>query len=416
MKHRALLIVVLVVSALVPIHFSRAQTPEPSALVDLAAAVLTPADAEAAGMPGFGRFGNGHQRQLEEYAQQRAQFQGISLDEAVVALTDAGWLQGYSAELGLPDQPGAQNAQPTAVLFSSIYQYVTAEGASAALAYITNYAGVTEATVDTSIDGPTIGDESIWVHTTSSTLDAQGPSDEVAVVFRIGDLVGAIGSIDYTVTATETATPTAVDPAWVDQVAALASLVEEHLNDIGDAPGLSKLVTRIGSDAAMPTLTDEGYRRLDGTDIPYFNGYTDGFPGFATAATDAYEYTAALGQGDDPFEPYYALRVYQFPDDAAASDFLAQTLTNSGDGGSPVPEGAAIGDESIMVPESFEPEPGFTVRGYLAFVRVGDRVSLILFESGDHRPDPAVVIGLAEQQASCLSTGVCPMQPIPTGW
>lgn len=417
MTYRAVFFLVVLFAVLMPAEFAVAQTPAPATMVDLPAAILTPGDADAMGLTGFGRFGNDHQRQLAEYAQQRATFQEKSFDEVMTTLADAGWLQGYSSQIGLPDQPGAQNAQPTEVLFSSIYQYATPDGASEALAYITDYSGVTAATVDTSVAGPTIGDASVWSRTTSATLDEQGSSDEVAVVFQVGDLIGAVGSIDYTVTTEDVATPTAVDPTRVDNVAKLATAVQQHLAAIVDAPGLSLLVTRLGSDTSMPAITDEGYRRLDGSDIPYFNGYADGFPGAANAATDAYEYTAALGQaGGDPYDPYFALRVLQFSDEASASDYLAQVLAASAIDGSPVAGGDTIGDESILLLESFELDPEVTVYGYHSLVRVGDKVSLVIFESGDHVPDPNVVIGLAQAQATCLESGACDVQPIPTDW
>jgi hypothetical protein len=75
-----------------------------------------------------------------------------------------------------------------------------------------------------------------------------------------------------------------------------------------------------------------------------------------------------------------------------------------------------LGDESILVPESFEAGPGVTVHRYQLLVRIGDRVSLVLFESGEHRPDPNVVIELAAAQTACMQSGVCPMAPIPTNW
>ena len=417
MIRRAVFSLCLLITALLTSEQAVAQTPTSATIVDLPAATLTRDDAAAVGLTGFGRFGNGHQRQLDEYAQQRATFQEKPLDEVLAMLTDAGWLQGYSSEMGMPDQPGAPNAQPTNVLFSSLYQYATPGGAANALAYITDYSGVTSATIDSSIDGPTIGDVSVWSHTTSATLDEQGPSDEVAVIFQVGDLIGAVGSIDYTVTTEDVATTTAVDPTRVDNVAKLATAVQAHLAAIVDAPSLSLQVTRLGSDSAMPAISDEGYRRLDGSDIPYFNGFTDGFPGAATAATDAYEYTAALGQeGGDPYDPYFALRLYQFPDEATASDFLAQTLAASAIEGSPVPGGDAIGEDSVLIQDSFELGPGVTVHRYQSLARVGDKVTLVSFESADHVPDPNVVIELAQAQATCLKSGVCDVQPIPTDW
>jgi hypothetical protein len=75
-----------------------------------------------------------------------------------------------------------------------------------------------------------------------------------------------------------------------------------------------------------------------------------------------------------------------------------------------------IGDESIRIQDSFELGPGVTVQRFQSLVRVGDKVSLVSFESGDHVPDPNVVIGLAQAQATCLESGICPMQPIPTDW
>lgn len=416
MHLRRVLLVLSIAAALASVDVGGAQTPVSASLFDLPAAALTPADAEALGFEGFGRFGNGHQRHLDEYAQQRASFQNKPVSDVVATLNDAGWLQGYSAELLVPDLPGSQDAQPLEVLFSSSYQYASPEGASAALAYVTDYSGVTAADVDTEVDGPLIGDESVWSRTTSATLDQQGPSDEVAVVFRVGNLLAAVGDIDYTVTADDVATPTAVDPARVERVAALAERVTEHLNGLAGAPGLSLLVNRLGSEESTPTLTDEGYRRLDGLDIPYFNEFTDDFPGSADATTSAYEYTAALDQvGGDPYDPYFVARVLQFPDESTASEYLARAQADLGTPGTPG-AGSTIGDESVLIPESFQPLPGMTVNGWISLARVGDRVAQILFESADHTPDPAIVLALTGAQVHCLETGECPLQPIPTDW
>src|SRR5215207_1743214 len=106
MIRRAVFSLCFLITALLTAGQAVAQTPTSVTLVDLPAAVLTPDDAAAVGLPGIGRFGNGRQRQLDEYAQQRATFQEKPFDEVVTTLTDAGWLQGYSVELGLPDQPG----------------------------------------------------------------------------------------------------------------------------------------------------------------------------------------------------------------------------------------------------------------------------------------------------------------------
>src|SRR5688572_13757226 len=129
--------------------------------VDLPAIVLTPADLEAIGLPGFGRKGNGDLRRFDDYVASRAEFLNMEPAELEQLLTEAGWQAGYVTNLVLPSEPGNPESRESAIAFTAVHAYADADGATLAFAGNYDYSGVTSATVDRGI-GPTdtVGDAS----------------------------------------------------------------------------------------------------------------------------------------------------------------------------------------------------------------------------------------------------------------
>ena len=91
----------------------------------------------------------------------------------------------------------------------------------------------------------------------------------------------------------------------------------------GDTPGLSNRTLRLSQAMTPIAFSSEGYRRLNGDDPPYYNGYEDDFPGvdgrFVKVAS-AYE----LNQGLQlPGDPYYVVRLLVFSNAGDATDYIA---------------------------------------------------------------------------------------------
>ncbi|MGD9714879.1 MAG: hypothetical protein AB7V46_22890, partial [Thermomicrobiales bacterium] len=298
-------------------------------LLDLPATSLTPGDAAAVGIEGTGRFENGHFRSLTEYSAIRAEFLNIPLAEVESTLTDAGYLQGYTSNLGIPQQPGNPDSPPTRVVFSSIYEYATDEGAAAAWAINSDYSGVTIAVVDSSLipSGP-IGDQAVMTRTTSGTMEEEGPSDQIDTLFRIGNIIAATGIIDYGMTVEDVENPGPSDPLIVAQVEQLAARLIERVEEArgGTVPGLSTRALVLSADQADPGFSSEGYRLIGAELIPYYNGYEDDLGQFLSPEMESvYEVGQGLGSpGSDPFDPYFASRHFSFADDSSAADYLAQ--------------------------------------------------------------------------------------------
>jgi hypothetical protein len=417
----AVLIVIFGFGTVMPVGM-RASTPEATAsLVDLPAAVLTPGDAEAIGISGLGRFQNGYYRDLAQFAAIRSDFLQIPLPDVESALAEAGYLQGYTTNLGIPQEPGNPDSPPTRVVFTSIYQYADNEGASAAFVFNTEYSGVTIATVDTSITpSAPVGDEMIMTRTTSATMEEEGPSDQVDTVFRDGDIVAATGIIDYGMTVEDVESPAPVDPELVAQVEQLAARLIERITMAreGSGPGLANIALSINAEGADPGFSSEGYRRIEGEDIPYYNGFQDDFLEIATAdVISAYEVGQGLGSPSaDPFDPYFGSRIFAFSNDDAAAAFVDAFSGPPGAVAEIVPDGAAqLGPEAKLIQYDLELAPDLVAQGYQVLQRSGSLVTMMFLESADHRPDVQIVLDLAAQQAACLAEGCVP-QPLPTGW
>lgn len=393
----------------------------PVSLIDLPAAALTPADTERVGISGLGRFENGHYRTIAEYTAIRSDFLNIPTADVETALADAGYLQGYTSNLGIPQRPGDPESPPSRVVFSSIYQYESVEGAEAAFAINTNYDGVTMATVDTSLSpSAPIGDQFVMTRTTSETMEEEGPSDQVDTLFRVGNIIAATGIIDYGMSAESIASPAPAAPALIGQVEQLAERLIERIAiaQNGTSPNLSGKALTLVSEEADPGFSSEGYRRLDGEDIPYYNGYQDDLPELLNAdMATVYEVGQGLGgPSGDPFDPYFASRLFSFSSEEAAVEFLTSVTDAPGEGREVVPGGAEqLGAGATLIQYEFEVGPGLIAQGYQVYQRSGAIVAMLFMESADHRPDLQVVLDLATAQAACL-TGGCESQAMPASW
>ena len=139
------------------------------------------------------------------------------------------------------------------------------------------------------------------------------------------------------------------------------------------------------------------------------------------AATDVYTYETfvATGRVHDA-TPYYAVKLYRFPDAASAATWLAgapeQLFADPGSfiDLSEVDEAATIGEESRTVAYGFPVTNVVHTYGYRIYARVGREVARVQLDGEPEVPLP-VVEALARAQVACLAgTAVCPARaPVP---
>ena len=386
--------------------------------LDLPAMTLTPADIEAVGLTGYGRFANGFFRSLDEYVALRAEFLNKSEAEVRAALERAGWRRGYVTNLAVPTEPGNPDSPPSREAFSVVYEYADAEGAATAYDFNRQYEGVTAGTVEVLAGTRTFGDVSYMTHTRVTDPDQSGPSDQYDLVLRRDRVTAAAGLIVFG-DAADSATPPAVPAEAIAQVEAMAARLMERIEQVlaGESPNLSNRTLRFGGEDAPIAFASEGYRRLDGDDPPYYGGYEDDFPGAADEFADvmaAYE----LNQGLQlPGDPYYTVRLLQFASEDQAVEYIerARHLDRNpfGTPAEVVDDAQVVGDESVILAYRDEPEPGQAIAGFVVYARVGANALVLLLEAGQP-PALTTVEDLAADQAACLETESCPSAvPVP---
>ncbi len=412
MNSRRIIMVTLVVGALVfRIPLAVLGDEEPSGRLDLPAMTLTPADLEEFGLAGFGRFGNGEFRAFDDYVTGRAEFLNVPEAEFRSSLEDAGWQRGYVSNLGLSADPGNPESPSIQIGFSVIYEYADAEGATTAYDLNRNYEGVTVGNVEVSEPSQSYGDASYATRLVASTPTEGEPVDQVDLVLRRGNIVASAGLIALW-RGDDLATAAALPDNASSVVEKMAERLLERIDTVlaGDTPGLSNRTLRLSQAMTPIAFSTEGYRRLNGDDPPYYNGYEDDFPGpdgrFGDVTT-AYELNQGLqAEGD----PYYVVRLLVFPDANGAADYVADArAAGLSPAGTPAEELAGAtqhGDSSWTVAYSAEPEPGVRIEGIAVFAHL-DETALMLLWEGASAPSPELVRDLAAAQISCLTADTC---------
>ena len=412
MNSRRIIMVALVIGALViriP-HAVQGQE-EPSGRLDLPAMTLTSTDLEEFGLAGFGRFGNGEFRTFDDYVARRAEFLNVPEAEFRSSLEDAGWQRGYVSNLGLSAEPGNRESPSIQIGFSVIYEYADAEGAATAYDLNRNYEGVTVGKVEISEPSQSYGDASYATRLVATTPTDGEPVDQIDLVLRRGNIVASAGLIALW-RGDDLVTTAALPDNANSVVEKMAERLLERIDTVlaGDAPGLSNRTLRLGGDDIPIAFATEGYRRLDGDDPAYYNGFEDDFPGpdgRFDAVTSAYELNQGLQMEGDP---YYVVRLLVFPDANGAADYVADVrAAGLSPAGTPAEELAGAtqhGDSSWTVAYSAEPEPGVRVEGIAVFAHLGETALMLLWE-GASAPAPELVRELATAQISCLTADTC---------
>jgi hypothetical protein len=153
---------------------------EPGPLLDIARVVPYPADFGEL-IPGIG-FLDGRFYTLEEEATRTAATANGDVRQTQRRLAEAGWLQRYENRLAVPngDNPDVFDIQ----ISSFVIEYASGADARSAFAVLVGD--------ETSVDAPTVGDESSLTLLTGTTPDIGAEYQAARLVFRVGPMLGMI--------------------------------------------------------------------------------------------------------------------------------------------------------------------------------------------------------------------------------
>jgi hypothetical protein len=153
---------------------------EPGPLLDISRVVPYPADFGEL-IPGIG-FLDGRFYTLEEEAARTAATANGDVRQTQRRLAEAGWLQRYENRLAVPnaDNPDVFDIQ----ISSFVIEYASGADARSAFAVLVGD--------ETSVDAPTVGDESSLTQLTGTTPDTGAEFQAARLVFRVGPMLGMI--------------------------------------------------------------------------------------------------------------------------------------------------------------------------------------------------------------------------------
>ena len=408
---------------------------------DLAAMPITPGDLEAMGLPGFGRFFNGWFNSIDSFIEGTAGYYGHTPEETRAMVERIGLSRAYGSSMGLPSVPG-EESPPERGAYANILELQNPSEANAFFAYVESAEGETGAQLS-AVEAPfALGERAMIGNFSTFDPEAGETYYEYFLIYQTGDLIvdtGFFTSIPEgaaTPQATPAANATLSSPAAT--VAELEALGQRQLARIESvfadgSPNLPALLLRLGDDPLAATADySEGYRLLDGEVPPYYAGRDDDIiadPATLTGADAAYELEESFQRGEEltTGDYYFLTRLFAFPDESTAVDFLASRPDALATGGflkvSDAAPGARedllpgevtdLGDESLAFSFVRAFTDGSQGVGYEVYVRVGETVAAVSLEGPPDMPLQQVT-ELAAAQAACLEAGSCPdALPVP---
>jgi hypothetical protein len=410
---------------------------------DLAAMPITPGDLEVMGLPGFGRFFNGYFSSIDNFIEGTAEYYGHPVEEARAMVDRIGLSRMYGVPMGLPSVEGDPESPPARVVYANIHEVQNATVADAFFDYVGSPGAETEAQIS-AVEAPfSLGERAMIVNYSMLDPETGERAHEFFVFFQVDNLfvdTGFFTSVPEG-TAPPQATPaeassTLSSPAaTVEELEALGRRQLERIETVlaSGSPNLPGLLLRLGDDPLAATANySEGYRLLEGELFPYYAGRDDDLiadPATLTGATAAYELEEAFQRGEEPApgDYYFLNRLYTFPDEDVAAEFMASRPEVLATGGFALVSDAApearsdllpgeatdLGDESLAFSFVRAFDDGRQYAGFEVFVRVGEIVAAVSLEGPPDMPLEQVT-ELAAAQAACLEAGACPdALPVP---
>ncbi len=372
---------------------------------DLAAMPITPGDLEAMGLPGFGRFFNGYFSSIENFIEGTSGYYGRPVEEAHAMADRIGLSRLYGVPMGLPSVAGDPESPPARVVYANIHELQNPSEADAFFDYGASAGPETEAQIS-AVEAPfALGERAMIVNYSMLDAEAGERAHEFFVLFQIDNLIVDTGF--YTSISEGASTPQAT-PAGADATLSSPAATVAELEAIGrrqlerietvlanGSPNLPSLLLRLGDDPLAATADySEGYRLLDGELFPYYAGRDDDLiadPATLSGATAAYELEEAFQRGEEPApgDYYFLNRLYTFPDENTATEFMASRPEVLATGGFALVSDAApearsdllpgeatdLGDESLAFSFVRAFDDGSQYAGFEVFVRVGEIVA-----------------------------------------
>lgn len=385
--------------------------------LDLAAMTLVPSDLvgpEWEGEPVFALAGGGRIG-LREDATRVARDRGETRVAASVAMQDAflvaGWQGRYESRLAVPF--AADSDRYAAIVLSAVTEYASDDGAAAVFALLgTEGAAASGRETGKAVE---LGEESRIVRTFVPGIAAETPARRSELTFRRGNVLGSVALSDLT-----------NERAW--GVAAVEGLAAALLARIGRVlvepePRLEPRLLRLDPRLAPDVDRDVYDRRGGQTFSLYGVDPEDGADRLRLygPATDVYSYETYVSSGTNADgTPYYAVKLYRFPDPDAASAWLRSAPEQLfADPGSflelaLVEEAGIVGDESRTMSYAFPVSDPVTTRGFRVYARVANEVARVQLDA-EREVSLAQVEAIARVQVACLAMPVCAdAAPIPS--
>ena len=403
----AFLVAVLLLAALPGGQRVGAGQRSASAPLDLAAMTLVPSDLPE---PGFALAG-AQEMSLTDEADRLERARGDWRSEGAgrlgEALAAAGWQRRYESRLAAPDAqaPG----QVGATVVSAVTAYADAAGAATGFALLASDGAAPAARTMRGVIA--FGDESRITRTFVPGGEAGRPVARLELTVQLGALVAAVAVTDLT-----------GKRDWgVVVVEGLAAALLARIEAVraGEAPGLAPRLLRL-DEPGLPAPVADVYDRRDGETFPLYGVDPEDAAdreGLYGAATDVYTYEQVVPTSDAAdVPPYYAAKLYRFPDTAAAAGWLESAPERLfEDPGSfldlvLVEDAAIIGEASRTISYAFPASDAVTTRGYRVYARVGNEVARVQLDG-----EPEVTLGIVEAfarvQVTCLAAPACAEPP-----
>ena len=381
-----------------------------SAPLDLAAMTLVPTDVIE---PGFALAGGGRVP-LGELASRVARARGWWRIDAAMALGDAlaaaGWQRGYESRLA---DPGKAPDRIGAEIRSSVAEYASSAGAATAFTILR---GDGSLAAGRELRGLVLGDESRMSRSFVPGPGGAPPVRRLEMSFRLGPLIGTVAMADF-----------ADERNWDEgaiEAMATTLLIRIEAVRAGGAPRLEPRVLRLDRSGMPPPVYDV-YDRLGGETFPLYGVDPDDAADrehLYGGAIDVYTYERFVTTGEvSGATPYYAVKLYRFPDATAAAAWLerAPEMLFEEPGSflnlAFVRQAATVGEASRTIVYDFPASDTVTTRGYRVYARVGNEVARVQLDGAPEVP-LAVVESLARAQVACLGTPEClEAPPLPPG-
>ncbi|MEA2513241.1 MAG: hypothetical protein QOJ59_2728 [Thermomicrobiales bacterium] len=376
---------------------------------ELPAMMLTPADLEAAGLPGAGVGGGQTVTSLADalasqtYAASRGLLRLSTEPDSERILTDAGWQRFHERRLGTSS---AENPSFFAVeADSGLERFATAQGAADAFAFYTDpqvalrMSPIENLPVD---NPPAIGEEAALWQLRGRTSDTREVYRGLSLWFRTDNFIASVAVLDYE--GAELPSQQLVE-ALGERLLARIEEVQRH-----GGPGLGDRILRLGGETV--TIAQDHYRIMDDEVLPLLGGTAQGLAE-RVQLRDRYDVTddyyvfsevASGGSGSSDNRTFSVLLI-RFADATGAGGYLAgfpDRLRDSDFEEIAFPSDApALGDESLAATYSA------VGRQYVDVLTRVDRQVFRLRIGSPELMDWSTVETLATEQIACLQDGAC---------